>query len=81
MLKKAGWVDRRVEVQLSAGGTTSVELERVAVHTVGVHPPAGLKAPSPASTDPTTPQASVKPPAVDRKKGEPVDPFAKGKSS
>ena len=81
VLKKAGWVDRRVEVQLSAGGTTSVELERVAVHTVGVHPPAGLKAPSPASTDPTTPQAPVKPPAVDRKKGEPVDPFAKGKSS
>ncbi len=81
VLKKAGWVDRRVEVQLSAGGTTSVELERVAVHPAGVHPPAGSQPPSPALTEPIAPHAPVKPPAVDRKKGEPVDPFARGKSS
>jgi len=67
LLKKPGFVDQRVEIDLGTGGTRSVKLARV-VHRPGPTPSASP--PSPASAP-----APVSAPV--RQKGQPVDPFAR----
>jgi len=70
LLKKPGFADQRVEIDLRTGGTHSVKLARL------THRPTPT---SPASPPPSSP-ASPPPhdPVPVRHKGDTVDPFAKG---
>ena len=64
VIRKAGYAERRVEIDLRTGGTASVKLRAVP----------RIIAP-PAATAPSAPSAP-RPPA--RREGEPVDPFRTG---
>ncbi len=68
LLKKPGFAEQRVEIDLRTGGTHTVKLARL-VHRAGPTP-----TPSPASP---APQAPAPASAPVRQKGQPVDPFAR----
>ena len=62
VVKKSGYADRRVEVDLRSGGTQTVKLARVARRSRSASTSTSVASPSNGS-GPT------------RRKGEPVDPF------
>jgi hypothetical protein len=64
LIRKPGFAERRVVVDLRKGGTYAVRLPRATYR-----PP-----PAPAAAPPSVPRAG----APTRKEGEPVDPFLKG---
>jgi eukaryotic-like serine/threonine-protein kinase len=67
VVKKSGFGDRRVEIDLRTGGSHTVKLPR------SIHRPTGTPPSAPVKTEP----ANTGP---GRQKGEPVDPFGRPKS-
>ena len=68
LLKKPGFADQRVEIDLRTGGTRSVKLARLG-HRPGPTPTASPASPASPASAPASPPA--------RQKGQPVDPFAR----
>ena len=74
VVKKPGFADQRVEIDLRSGGTRSIKLQRSA-----------HRATPATSATPTTPASAPAgspphPPIPARQKGQPVDPFTPGAS-
>jgi len=70
LLRKSGFADQRVEIDLRTGGKHAVKLVRL-VHR---SPPTPSASPSPS---PSSPASSPPVPVPVRHKGDPVDPFAR----
>jgi serine/threonine-protein kinase len=72
VVKKSGYADRRVEIDLRTGGSHSVKLPRA------IHRPPSTPLSTPVKTEPagTGPAGT----GSGRQKGQPVDPFGKPKS-
>jgi len=72
MVKKPGFADQRVEIDLGTGGTRSVKLARLTHRPTPTLTPTSPASPSsPASSPPASAPAPV------RQKGQPADPFAR----
>jgi hypothetical protein len=75
VIKKSGYADRRVEVDLRSGGKQEIKLSRVVRKSTAAAPP---KQGAPAQG--AQPQGTPAGTGPVRRKGEPVDPFRSSRS-